>query len=279
MLRTRLGLALAISGVLAAAMAGSAGAATGSAVPLAGNWEGSGPHGAPLSFSLVRTGDRIVATSLVVGYPSSCPALGRDAEAVPLDGPVYAGPGGRGTPGSAVLPPVSLSGQIPGSSQQVFVRGSFSRPGAGVLSVQIKKKIGCGWPDTTLTWKIHRASRRIIEDGTWTGPLSASGLINANVRIVVGAQGRVVDSFTSFFTCITDTSQGNTIFRSSPAFDFVRPDGSFLSPLTSALLGGHRTTWSGRFSSRGALTGSLTVFDDCTNRLIRASFTARRSKP
>ena len=278
MKRTKLGLALAILSVLVLLPA-SAGAAPGSVVPLAGNWEGNGPHGVPLSFTLVRDGAGIVATSLAVGDPASCPALGRDAEAVPLNHPVYAGPGGRTSVGSGAQPPVSLSGQVPGGAQQVVVRGSFSGPGAGTLSVQIQKKIGCGWPDTTLTWTIHRATRRTVADGTWIGPLTASGLINANVRFVVGAQGRVIDSFTSFFTCITSTAQGNTTFRSSPAFDFIRTDGSFLSPLNSALLGRHRTRWAGRFSSRGTLSGSLTIFDDCTNHLITASFSARRTKP
>lgn len=277
-MRMNVGLALSI-GLLAAANAAPAGAASGSAVPLVGNWEGTGPHGVPLSFNLVRQGGSVVATSVAVGYPASCPAVGRDAEAVPLDNPLYAGPGGRTSPGSAVLPPVSLSGQVAGSAQQVFVRGSFTNPRTGALSIQIQKRIGCGWPDTTLTWGVHHASRRPVADGTWTGPLTAHGLINANVRFVVGEQGRVIDSFTSFFTCITDTQQGNTTFRSSPAFDFIRPDGSFFSPLTSALLRGHRTTWSGRFSQSGKLTGGLTVFDDCTNHLIKASFTARRSQP
>jgi hypothetical protein len=279
MTRIRAGLALIFSVVLMAAAPAVAGAASGNAVPLAGNWEGTGPHGAPLSFNLVRQGGHLVATSLAVGYPQSCPAIARDAEAVPLTNVAYSGPGGRTHPGSTTLPPVALSGRVPHSAQMVLVRGGFSSPGSGTLSVQLTQKVGCGWPDTTLTWSVHRAARRAAPDGTWSGPLTARGLINGNMRFVVGEQGRVIVSLTTFFTCITDTQQGNTTFRSSPAFEFIRPDGRFYSPLTSALLRGHRTTWSGRFSSGGKLSGTVTIFDDCTNHLIRAGFAAKRTKP
>jgi hypothetical protein len=279
MMRIRVGLALTFGLFLMAVAPSATGAASGHAVPLAGDWEGTGPHGAPLSFKLLRQSGHLVATSLAVGYPESCPAIARDAEAVPLANVAYSGPGGRTSPGSTALPPVALSGQVPHSTQVVLVRGGFSSPSSGTLSVQLQKKIGCGWPDTTLNWSVHRAARRAVADGTWTGPLTAHGLINGNVRFIVGEQGRVIDSFTSFFTCITDTQQGNTNFRSSPAFDFIRPDGSFYSPLTSALLRGHRTTWSGRFLNRGKLSGTVTIFNDCTNHLIKVHFDAKRTKP
>jgi hypothetical protein len=278
MMRTRVGLAL-LSCVLVVAASASTASAASSAVPLPGKWEGIGPHGVPLSFQLVRRSGRLVLTSLAAGSPATCPALARDAEAVPLAGVSYAGPGGATGVGSSVPAPVALSGRIPGTSQRVFVRGAFSSPGSGTLSVPIQKKLGCGWPERILTWSVHRSSRRTVADGTWTGPLTATGLINGNVRLSVSAQGRVVQSFTSFFTCLTDTQQGNTTFRSVPAFEFIRRDGSFYSPLTGTRLRGHNTTWSGRFSAAGKLTGTLSIFDDCTNRVIRAGFTARRTKP
>jgi hypothetical protein len=245
---------------------------------VAGDWEGTGPHGVPLSFRLIRQSGRLVLTSLAAGSPATCPALARDAEAVPLAGVSYAGPGGAASVGSSVLPPVALSGRIPATTQRVYLRGAFSSPSSGTLSIQIQKRLGCGWPDSTLTWTVHRSARRKVADGTWTGSLTNPGIINGNVRLSVSEQGRVVDSFTSFFTCLTDTQQGNTNFRAAPAFEFIRRDGSFYSPLTGTLLRGHNTTWSGRFSASGKLTGTLTIFDDCTNHLITARFSARRDK-
>ena len=278
MMRIRVGLAVLCCFLVAATGATMAFAASGGSVPLTGSWEGNGPHGVPLSFRLVRRGDHLVLTSLAVGSPATCPALPRDAEAVPLANISYAGPGGATGVGSSLLPPVALSGRVPGTTQRIFVRGSFSSPGSGRLSVPIQKKLGCGWPDSTLTWSVHRARRRDVADGTWAGPLTANGLINGNVRLVVAEQGRVVQSFTSFFTCLTDTQQGNTTFRAVPAFEFIRPDASFYSPLTGTRLRGHNTTWSGRFSAGGTLSGALRIFDDCTNRVIKARFSATRTK-
>lgn len=279
MMRIRVGLASAFCLFMVAVAVTPASAATGGGVPSTGNWEGHGPHGLPLSFSLVRRGGKLELTSLTAGSPASCPAIPRDAEAVPLTNVSYAGPGGATGVGSAALPPVALSGDVPKTTRRVYVRGGFTSPVSGTFSVHIQKNLGCGWPDSTLTWSVHRARRRAVSDGTWTGPLIAKGLINGNVRLVITTQGRVVSSFTSFFTCLTDTQQGNTLFRSVPAFEFIRGDGSFYSPLTGARLRGHNTTWSGRFAASGKLTGALSIFDDCTNHLIRARFSATRTRP
>jgi hypothetical protein len=278
MMRIRVGLAVLCCLLVAATGATLASAASGGTVPLPGSWEGNGPHGVPLSFKLVRRGGHLVLTSLAAGSPATCPALPRDAEAVPLASVSYAGPGGVTGVGSSLLPPVALSGRVPARTQRIFVRGSFSSPGSGTLSVPIQKNLGCGWPDSTITWSVHRARRRDVADGTWTGPLTAQGLINGNVRLVVAEEGRVIQSFTTFFTCLTDTQQGNTTVRAVPAFEFIRPDGSFYSPLTGTLVRGHNTTWSGRFSAAGTLTGTLKIFNDCTNRVIKARFSAMRTK-
>ncbi len=279
MMRIRIGLVLIFCLLGATAAGPVAVAAAASAVPQAGDWEGTGPHGLPLSFELVRHGGRLVAAGLAVGYPASCPAVARDAEGVPLDNPLYAGPDGPSTGAFSSSPPAVLAGQIPGAKQRIFLSGSFSTGRTGSFSIKTSKKIGCGWPAATLTWTVHRSARRPVADGTWTGPLTATGLINGNVRLVVGAHGRAIDSFTSFFTCVTDTQQGNTNFRVVPAYDFVRPGGGFYSPLNGGLVRGHATTWAGTFSSAGRLSGTLRIFDDCTNQLITAHFTGRRTKP
>src|SRR5437588_5948046 len=201
MMRIRVGLAVLCCLLVAATSVAATSAASGGAVPSTGGWEGNGPHGVPLSFKLIRRGGHLALTSLAVGSPATCPALPRDAEAVPLTDVGYAGPGGATGVGSSLLPPVALSGRVPGTPQRISVRGAFSSRASGTLSVQIHKKLGCGWPDSTLTWSVHRARRREVADGTWTGSLTADGLINGNVRLVIAAQGRAVASFTSFFTC------------------------------------------------------------------------------
>ncbi|HTX32704.1 MAG TPA: hypothetical protein VMD09_15075 [Solirubrobacteraceae bacterium] len=278
MMRIRIGLVLVVCLLIAAMAAPVAGAAAPSAVPQAGDWEGSGPDGLPLSFELTHRGGHIVATALAAGYPGGCPAVGRNAEAVPLTNPLYAGPGGNaGTGVFSSSPGAVLAGQIRGSKQQVYLSGSFSTPRSGVFSIKISKPAGCGWPDTTITWRVHRASRRPVADGTWTGPLTATGLINGNVRLVIGAQGRVIESLTTFFTCVTDTAQGNTTFRAVPASEFVGPGGAFASPLNGGNIHGHPTRWTGSFRAGGRLAGSVSIFDDCTNQLIKARFTGRRT--
>jgi hypothetical protein len=265
-----------VSAVAAVSSGAGAVAATTGAIPRPGDWEGMGPRGLPISFELVRRHGHLVATALAAGYPASCPAVKRDAAAVPLVNPAYAGPGSGAVPVGAQA---ALSGRIPRSARLAILRGHFSSVGTGTFSVPIRKKLGCGWPGRTVTWIVHRATRVRIGDGTWTGPLTSPGLINGNVRLVVGARGRAIDSFTSFFTCITDTQQGNTNFRAVPAFEFIRPGGSFYSPLNGGLVRGHRTTWSGKFSPAGGLSGTLTIFDDCTGKLVRAHFSATRTKP
>ncbi len=260
---------------LALAATPSIGAPSGTSVPQAGDWEGIGPDGLPLSFNLAHRGGHLVATSMAIGYPASCPAVARDAEAVPVDHPAYAGPGAGQSNGSSTA---MLSGRIRRSTQPVVLRGAFSGPRTGTFSVQIQQHVGCGWPDQTLTWTVRRSNRAQVGDGTWTGPLTAPGLINANVRLVVDEQGRVVDSFTTFFTCLTAAAQGNTNFRAVPAFEFIRSDGSFSSPLDGGRVKGRPTTWHGRFLPNGSLTGTLTIFDDCTNHLIRARFSGSRTK-
>lgn len=272
MRRIGLGLVL-VFGVLAAVVAGPA-AAT-SVVPQAGNWEGTGPHGLPLSFELVRHGGRLVATSVAVGYPGSCPAASRNAEGIPLAHPSYTGPGGASAPSSSQA---RLTGQVPSSSQPIYLSGAFSTARTGRFSIQDSKPLGCGWPEKTLTWNVRRAARRRVTDGTWTGPLTATGLINGNVRLVVGAHGRVIDSFTTFFTCLANSQQGNTTFRAVPAYEFIAPGGGFSSPLNGGSVSHHPTMWSGRFSASGQLAGSLSIFDNCTNQMIRAEFTARRTR-
>jgi len=104
-------------------------------VPLPGDWEGGGPHGLPLSFELTRRHGHLVASSIAVGYPQSCPADERDAEAVALTDTSYAGPGGLHSAGpferssAAVLP-----GREAGSSATTFltiITGRFSSARSG----------------------------------------------------------------------------------------------------------------------------------------------------
>ena len=253
-----------------AAPSGASTASRGGSVPVAGDWEGTGSHGLPLSFALARRHGQLVATSIAVGAPEACPAMARNAEAVPLSAVAYSGPGagsGRST-GSA-----ALSGQLPGHGGSVSLTGRFTSRHAGTFSIAISRTVkGCGWPKGALTWQVHSARRPPVADRAWTAALTGPGIPHGTVKVVTASQGRVVKSFRTSFTCETSSATGTNSFDDVTAWDFIRPDGRFYSPTRGDTLKGRPVTWSGRISPRGALTGRLSIYDACTNRLVHAQF-------
>lgn len=240
----------------------------GGRVPLAGDWEGIGSHGVPLSFSLVRRHGRLVATSIALGAPLTCPAKERDAEAVPLTHVSYAGPGDGGGSSHAILSGQAEPGDI------AHISGAFTARRSGTFTVQVNRDIGCGWPTGTLSWRVHRARRLRVADGTWTARLTASSIVQGEISLEVAAQGRVVQSFRSSFRCRTRSQQGTDRYATAPAYEFIRPDGHFYSPLNGNAVKHHPTLWAGRFTAAGALRGTLRIYDSCTRRLVDASFDA-----
>lgn len=258
-----------MAGLLLAGAFASATALASSATPAAGNWEGVGSHGLPLSFSLHRHNGRLVATAIAVGAPLTCPARKRDAEAIPLSNVAYSGPGGATgqASGTAVL-----SGAVPGRSQTARLTGQFSTPTTGTFSLPVHSKVGCGWPTRTLVWQVQRAGRERIRDGVWKASLTGSGITSGSATIRVAAKGRVVRSFKSSYTCESATIAGNGGFTAAPAYEFIRPDGRFYSPLHGNSLNGHRTLWSGRFTDGGKLSGTLLIYDTCAGKIVPLQF-------
>lgn len=243
----------------------SAGAS--SAIPQAGNWEGTGSHGLPLSFALARRHGQLVATAIALGAPFACPANERDTEAVPLSDVSYAGPGAGGGSVGAVL-----SGRVPGGAETAHVNGTFSTATSGTFSVQVKGSVGCGWPSGTLTWQVHREPRERVAAREWSAVLTSPGIVDGRVTLAVAAHGRVVQSFRSSFTCQTATAAGSEGFSASPAYEFIRPGGHFYSPLKGNSIKHHHTLWTGEFTPAGVLKGTLTIYDSCTKRLLSAQF-------
>jgi hypothetical protein len=280
MMRIRAGVGLVLGLVSLGGTAVSARATSGSAVPLAGDWEGAGPHGLPLSFQLVRRGGQLIATSIALGSPSSCPAESRDAIAVALSHVAYAGPGGRLSSGFLPSsPPAILSGQLPAPSGSVFLTGSFTSPRAGTFSVRSNNTVGCGWPNQTLTWTVHPARPLHVPDGTWAATLTGPGIVSGAVKAVVASDGRVVNSFVSSFTCENAQVQADNNFIAAPAYEFIRPDGTFSSPELGGTVKGDPVTWAGRLSPAHGLTGTLNIYDACTKRVVRAQFRTRKRAP
>lgn len=245
----------------------------GGAVPLPGDWEGTGAHGLPLSFSLARRHGRLVATSVALGAPLTCPATERDAEAVPLADVSYAGPGG-GERSS----PADLSGQI-AQANVAHITGAFATRRSGTFSVQVTSDVGCGWPSGTLTWQVRKSRRVWIADRTWTARLSGPDITAGRIELKVAALGRVVQSFRSSFKCRTASSHGATHLTAAPAYEFIRPDGRFYSPLDGNTVKGHPTLWVGRFTAAGVLTGTLKIYDSCRRRLVTATFRGAKPRP
>lgn len=238
-------------------------------VPQAGDWEGSGPHGLPLSFSLASRGGQLLATAIAVGAPLTCPPTKRDAEGVPLSRVSYSGPGGatRFPDGSA-----ALSGRAPSRGQPAYLTGRFTSSSTGTFSLQVSSAVSCGWPTQTLTWQVHRTRRRRVGDGRWTAKLIGHDIVSGSVAVTVAGLGRVVRSFRTKYRCQSATATGNGGFAAVPAYEFIRPDGSFYSPLHGNPLSGHRTLWSGRFTRAKGLAGVLEIFDACAGRVVRLRF-------
>lgn len=241
-------------------------------MPLPGDWEGAGAHGLPLSFSLARLRGQLVATSIAVGAPLTCPATERDAEAVPLADVSYT-PSGAG--GSS---PADLSGQA-GNGDIAHIAGEFATPRSGSFYVQVTGNVGCGWPSGTLTWQVRRARRLHIADRTWTAALNGPELVDGRVELKVAALGRVVQSFRSSFRCQTDSWRGTNRFALAPAYEFIRPDGRFYSPLHRNAVKHHPTLWAGRFTAAAVLTGTLRIYDSCTRRVVTATFHGAEPRP
>jgi hypothetical protein len=272
-LRRHLGwVTLLAAACLAAPTAVLAATPTATQAPVTGNWEGTGPHGLPLSFALSSRHGKIIATNVALGFPISCPAQSRDADTVPLSGLTYRGPGATAAdpldPETIVI--VGRNGRT-----NYKLSGILSSSRAGAFSTLTNEHIGCGWPTHNLSWSVKPVRRRSVADGVWRGTMSGGGAHGGTVRVTVTGGGRVSTSFAGSLTCAGGEEQG---FSSNGSNEFISANGVFRSVLPGQELNGVRIGYSGTFDGHGHLNGTATVPSPCTGRAARVSFRATHSR-
>jgi hypothetical protein len=268
----------AFSAVAAPAVAGP----SSRVVPVAGDWEGTGADGIPLSFQLTRRHGRIIATAVALGSQGSCPAIGRDARTTPLERVAYAGPGGAYRVGLfASAAAASLSGRLSYDPNfTAAIVGGFTSSRTGRFETGAYPHSGCGWPKKLIIWNVHAAKRLQVADASWTAELSGpADLTSGSVQLSVVGSGRVVKSLSGSFNCqYTDSygipHQADEEFAANPTYEFIHANGAFYSPVASNLVYGHPTTWQGAFSASGGLSGILDVYDPCTQGVTQMTFSA-----
>ncbi|HLI58673.1 MAG TPA: hypothetical protein VKV21_03315 [Solirubrobacteraceae bacterium] len=234
-----------------------------SPVPVTGDWEGTGPHGLPLSFALARRRGHVVASEIAVGYPGGCPTAASDAYVAPLIHVGYAGPGGLHPVVSFFAPPgtVALTGRVARVSGSWQRMGRFATRRSGTLtSASPEQRFGCGWPARWLTWHVHRATRTAVADGRWNAQITGPNITGGTLTLTVAAGGRAVTHIAgSFSYACPDGGSGPENFEATWG-EFVRPDGSFGSPQDNPIaVDGVPITWTATFSRTGELTGSFTT--------------------
>jgi len=143
-----------------------------------------------------------------------------------------------------------------------------------VLHTLSSARVRCGWPQRELTWHVHRARRITMPDATWQAAICGPRVTGGRVTLSVAGEGRVLSSMQAAFTCASGQEEGNANVGSTPAYELVRADGSFLSPQVVTSIDGVNVSWSGSFSAAGALQGTLTTYDPCTRAAITATFSA-----
>jgi hypothetical protein len=256
------------------------GAASATAPPRLGTWEGKGSRGLQISFRLVRSGGHVaVAGGMTVTLPTLpvlCPAGPLAALAVHHRRVTYSGPG---SPPISIFHygPRELSFDVYDDELSAVYTGRLRSRRTMVLTAPApaRQPPGCGWPRKKLRWVVHRAHRARVADGTWSGTLDNGG----TVEVHVGASGRMVDAFQAHVTCSGAGPGPSLDVGSQKADEFVDRVGSFAGPIGRETVNGVQTRWNGRFAG-DTLTGTITTWAPCgapgTGRLD-AAFTAHRS--
>jgi hypothetical protein len=273
-------LATAVLLLLAAAFV--PGAASATAPPRLGTWEGKGSRGVHVSFRLVHSGGRVaVANGMTITLPTSpvlCPAGPLTAAAVHYRRVTYTGPGS---------PPITIFHYRPRElAFDVFddgfggaYTGRLRNRSTMVLTAPApaRQPRGCGWPRTKLRWVVHRARRVRVADGTWSGTLDNGG----TVELHVSAGGSIVDAFDAKVACSGAGPGPAGEVGSQDAEEFVDRRGSFAGPIGPQTVNGVRTSWTGRFAG-DTLTGTLVTWAPCGTPgggPVEAAFTGHRSGP
>jgi len=282
----RLATAVLLGLVLGAVSASAPGAAfvpdaaSATAPPRLGTWEGKGSRGLQISFRLVRSGGRVaVANGMTVTLPTLpvlCPAGPLAAPAVHYRRVTYSGPG---SPPIAIFHygPRDLSFDVYDDGLSAVYTGRLRNRKTMVLTAPApaRQPRACGWPRKKLRWVVHRARRARVAGGTWSGTLDNGG----TVEVHVGAGGSIVDAFQAHLACPGAGPGPGVDVGSQKADEFVDRSGSFAGPIGRETVNGVRTRWNGHFAG-DTLTGTVTTWAPCgapgTGQLD-AGFTAHRS--
>ena len=244
---------LGICALLALVAAGPLAASTrGGSVPLPvlGDWEGVGPHGLPFSFELARVRGRIVIRDVTPGDPLYCAGRLAPTDAYSYPRATYIGPG--------ALPVVRINWR----PNEIVIRIGMGAPfdsewdgrllgrRAATLSepAPANEPKGCGWGSKRLTWRLAPAERVPVRPGLWSGTVTVPGG-SGTVTVLVMPSGRVVQLFKVSIEC----PAGGGSFSVGPAKvgEFISADGNFSDA-------NRPSTFEGRFTSEGTLTGNLT---------------------
>jgi hypothetical protein len=245
--------------------------------PVAGNWEGRGPHGLPLSFRFVRSHGHVGVRDLVIGVGLSCPARRSNAEAVAYRAG-YIGPG-RPSPFLHTFGIPANGFLIDALPVTTFLtlEGRLKGRRRGRVWTSAPKNTPRCWPQHTNRWQIRRHKRRSVRSGTWTGAVAKIGdpTVSGTVAVGVSAHGRELDSFSVSYQCGPGGGGGG--ISTSPAYEFIDAGGSFAGPGHRETTNGIPTTWTGRFGADGVLRGSFTTADQCSPATASTPFTLQFS--
>jgi hypothetical protein len=214
-----------------------------------GNWEGVGPQGLPLSFSLTRARGRVTLSNLTIGDPLFCSGRLAPTNALGYERALYIGPG--------ALPQVRLNWH----PDEIAIRVGMGAPFAPELNGRLlgrremtlsepapaNQRPGCGWPSRRLTWRVAPAKRTPVTAGEWTGTVGVPGG-GGTVLVKVAPSGRAVELFRVAVQCAT----GGGSFEVGPAAvgEFISAEGAFEDANRPA-------TFQARFGPGPNLAGSL----------------------
>ncbi|MEA2314807.1 MAG: hypothetical protein QOI03_1499 [Solirubrobacteraceae bacterium] len=218
--------------------------------PVLGDWEGVGPEGLPLSFSLTRAHGLVAIRELTVGDPLRCPGRFAPTDAFNYPHASYIGPG---------APPLVRINWRPteiririgmGAPLSPEWDGQLLSPRQAILSepAPTKEPAGCGWQSKRLTWRLSPAKRTPVRAGGWSGTIEAPG-VSGTVALRVAASGRIVELFSTTIRCESGSGQ----FGVGPAAvgEFIAANGVFEDATRPA-------AFQGRFGPAEAVSGTVT---------------------
>jgi hypothetical protein len=236
--------------------------------PVAGDWEGIGPHGLRMSFDLVGRGSSARERAAAVSLPNGCRSGGPGGFATVALSSVRYYPPTRSPelipsvftikpPGMFAL--VGVDSDLP--KYPIVITGSFRTRHSGLATVPAGAFTcppGQGWSRHP-RFVLRPARRTRVPDGTYTGSVSGppTGITGTILATVTGG-GRVLTDLRVAWTC-PDGSGNFELGPTRAAGEFVGPDGTVEERWTPD------GSWSGVFGAttlEGTFTNAAT--GDCT---------------